>query len=181
MNGKKKMTVFLIIFILFLVIASIFYRNLSKEIEPKSTKNTVEIVTAPDINIINYDGNKIKLSQMFGKPIVMNFWASWCPSCKSEMPYFNSIYEEKNNEITFMMVDLVDDKRETIETGTQLIEKEGYNFPVYFDVEQEAQRNYQVFSLPTTVFIDKNGQINSIKKGKISEENLRFEIDLISK
>ena len=64
---------------------------------------------------------------IFDKPVVLNFWASWCPPCKEEMPDFNEVYGEVGEEIAFMMVDLVDG-RETIETGTQYITEKGLLF-----------------------------------------------------
>ena len=145
---------------------------------PEDSGNSEKSI-APDFIVANGDENEIKLSDKFGKPIVLNFWASWCPPCKEEMPVFNSIHEEMGDDITFMMVNLVDGQRETKETGTQYITEQGFTFPVYFDIKGEAGYTYNVSSIPTTVFIDKDGFIITGIRGSIDENTLRRGIDLI--
>jgi peroxiredoxin len=76
-------------------------------------------------------------------------------------------------------VDLVDGQRETKETGAQYIEEQGFSFPVYFDVEQEAASAYGILSIPTTLFIDKDGYIVTGVQGAIDAKTLRKGIDLI--
>jgi thiol-disulfide isomerase/thioredoxin len=125
------------------------------------------------------DGRTINLSDFYGKPIVLNFWASWCPPCKSEMPDFDKVYADVKDDIVFLMVDLVDGQRETIETGKRFIADQGYSFPVYFDTTGDASNTFDIEAIPTTFFIDKNGNINSYVLGAISENALRQSIEKI--
>lgn len=194
MNKKSKTILLFVAFALFIVIAVFAYDTLSKKISPQSninvTQNEGEVtqnsqneekekIEAPDFTVLDIDGNPVKLSDLFGKPIVLNFWASWCSPCKSEMPEFNEVYKDLGEDITFVMVNLVDGQRETKETGTQYITEQGFSFPVYFDTEQEAANAYGIRSIPTTVFIDKDGYIVTGAQGTIDAETLKKGIDLI--
>jgi thiol-disulfide isomerase/thioredoxin len=126
-------------------------------------------------------GESVKLSDFIGKPVVLNFWASWCPPCKREMPHFNEVYSEFKNEVEFMMVDLVDGKRETVEKGKKHIQDQGYNFPVYFDTNQGAAAAYNISSIPTTVLIDAQGNIADVYQGYMEKDELISGIRLIQK
>lgn len=146
-----------------------------------STESTEEEdLKAPDFTALDSEGNEVKLSDLVGKPIVLNFWASWCPPCKAEMPEFNKVYEEMGEEVTFLMVDMVDGQRETMEKGKKHIEKNGFTFPVYYDTKQEAAYLYGVASIPTTYFIDKEGNVITGVQGAIDEKNLRKGISIIT-
>ena len=134
---------------------------------------------AADFTVIDSEGNSVKLSDMAGKPVVLNFWASWCPPCRVEMPDFDRVYKETGSEIKFMMVDLVDGQRETVETGAGYIRENGYSFPVYFDTEREGAAAYNVRYIPTTVFINSDGYVVNTAQGAINEVTLRKNIELI--
>lgn len=127
---------------------------------------------APDFTVENADGEAVSLSSMEGKPVVLNFWASWCPPCKSEMPDFQKAYETYGEEIQFMMVDLTDGSRETRETAGKFIEEQGFTFPVYYDVNQEGVYAFYVSAVPATYFIDEKGVIVAAGKGMLDEEAL---------
>jgi cytochrome c biogenesis protein CcmG/thiol:disulfide interchange protein DsbE len=139
-----------------------------------------EKVKAPDFTVADGTGKSVKLSQIIGeKPIVLNFWASWCGPCKSEMPHFDKVYADVKDDVTFMMVDLVDGQRETTSTGKKYIEAQGYKFPVYFDTEQQAALAYGIQAIPTTFFIDTDGYIVAGKQGGMDEETLRKYIEVL--
>lgn len=195
MNKQSKTILLIAVFALFIVAAVFAYNALSKKVSPQNnidvTQNEGEVsqtspdeekekVKAPDFTVLDMDGNSVKLSDLFGKPIVLNFWASWCTPCKTEMPEFNEVYEDLGEDITFMMVNLVDGKRETKETGAQYITEQGFSFPVYFDTEQEAAYAYGIRSIPTTIFIDKDGYIVTGAQGTIDTATLKKGIDLIN-
>lgn len=137
-------------------------------------------VEAVDFTAWNAEGEEVRLSDYYGTPIVLNFWASWCPPCKSEMAHFNKVSEELEGEVTFLMVDMVDGQQETKEKGEQFIADSGYTFPVLYDVNQEAAYSYGVSSLPTTYFVDQEGYIVAGAKGAIDETTLRSGIALIA-
>lgn len=134
---------------------------------------------APDFTVQDFGGKSVKLSDFFGKPVVVNFWASWCRPCKSEMPHFNKAYSDYKGKVVFMMVDLVDGQRETIESGNDYVKSSGFKFPVYFDTKQDAAYTYTIQSIPTTLFIDSGGHIVKTVRGAMSEATLMKNIDLI--
>ena len=141
--------------------------------------DTDKPVAAPDFTAYGDDGATVKLSGYIGKPVVLNFWASWCPPCKSEMPHFNSVYEEVKEDVIFLMVNLTDGVLETEENGRQYITENGYTFPVLYDKDQEAAYAYGIRSIPSTVFIDEDGTIAAGVVGAISEETLRLGIGIL--
>lgn len=148
--------------------------------EPEEESENSEEVSylAPDFTVTDMDGNSVSLSDKFGKPIIVNFWASWCPPCKSEMPDFEEAFKEYGNEITFMMVNMTGG-RETVESAKSFIEKSTYSFPVYFDTEYQAAMTYGVSSIPQTIFIDKYGNLTAYAQGMIDKNALDTGIGMI--
>ena len=136
-------------------------------------------VEAPDFTAVDADGTEVKLSDYVGKPIVLNFWASWCSPCKSEMPEFNAAWEELDGEVQFLMVNMTDGARETVESAREYVEGEGFTFPVLFDTKSEAAIAYSAYSLPTTYFIDAEGYLVARAVGAIDGETLQKGLDLI--
>lgn len=137
-----------------------------------------EKVPAPDFTVIDAEGNEVKLSDMVGKPVVVNFWASWCGPCKMEMPEFEEIYKELGDEVHFMMVNLTDGWQETKEKAENFIEEQGYTFPVYYDTMSEGAMNYGVSSIPATYFIDAEGNAIAQARGAIDGETVKIGIDM---
>lgn len=165
--------------------------NTQEEQEKQEQEQEEQDMQAPDFTVTDKDGNEVKLSSLFGKPIVLNFWASWCPPCKSEMPEFQKVYEDLGDEVQFVMIDSVDGQRETKENGEKYINENGFTFPVYYDLIYnndgdkqtasfgDAVVNYGIRAFPTSVFIDKDGNVVTGAEGAINEETLRKGIDLI--
>ena len=137
-------------------------------------------ILAPDFHVYDKDGNTVHLSDFFGKPIVLNFWASWCGPCQSEMPDFNEKYAELGGDVHFVMVNMTDGGRETVETASAFIEKNGYNFPVFFDTTGEAAATYGAYSLPTSFFINAEGHVIAQAVGAIDAATLQKGIDMIT-
>ena len=138
-----------------------------------------EVSHAPDVHIFDREGNEVHLSQYFGRPLVLNFWASWCGPCQSEMPDFNDKYKELGDQVNFVMVNMTDGQRETVETASEFIDRNGFEFPVFYDTTGEAGYVYEAYSLPTTYFIDAGGHVIAQAVGAIDAATLQEGIDLI--
>lgn len=131
-----------------------------------------------DFTVTDYDGNKVKLSDFKGKPIVLNFWATWCYYCKVEMPDFNEAYK-KYPDVQFLMVNATGVNGETVESAKAYVEQEKYEFDVFFDTEYEGLRQFGISSFPATIFIDKDGNVQTERIGMLTMDALEKEIEKI--
>lgn len=136
---------------------------------------------APDFKVTDANGKEIKLSDYIGKPVLLNFWASWCPPCKAEMPDFEAAYKEYGEDVVFLIVNLTDGIYETIGTAKKYISDMGYTFPIVFDTSSEAANAYSVTGIPNTYFIDKDGYIVKYVDQMISAVQLDEGLKLIAK
>ena len=145
-----------------------------------SSENSDSVETpAPDFTVYDLDGNEVRLSDYIGKPVILNFWASWCGPCKMEMPDFQSKYQELGEEIQFLMINMTDGSRETTDSASAFISEQGYTFPVFYDTDSDAAIAYGAYSLPTTYFIDAEGNAVARASGAIDAETLQTGIDMI--
>ena len=157
--------------------------EVTTEPEPETTPEPEETTEpgyseydpAPDFIVFDANGNPVRLSDMKGKPVVLNFWASWCPPCKAEMPDFDKVSRELDGEVVFMMVNVWD----TQSAAEAIIDSMGYTFPVYFDLLEDAVGKYGIESIPQTYFIDKWGGLVAYGVGALSEADLRYGISMI--
>lgn len=148
-----------------------------EELPDESTEEPENL--APDFLVYDKDGVARRLSDYFGRPIVLNFWASWCNPCRNEMPRFEESYKQYGSEVEFVMVNLTSGSRESFESASKFIEDSGYTFPVLYDTVGYAAYAYQVYSIPTTYFIDSNGSLRAQTSGAISSQTLKAGIELI--
>lgn len=156
------------------VLLSLFGCSSKGSVEEETTAETTEEQSdeLPDFKVYDMDGNAVTLYESFGKPLVVNFWATWCPPCKAEMPYFDELYKEYGDRVDFMMVNITDGQRDTTASVKAFIGSNKYSFPVYCDSEMSAAMAYGVNSIPMTLFIDSEGELINYKVGAISESAL---------
>ena len=147
----------------------------------QSESESVEISEdhAPDFTVLNWEGEDVKLSDLFGKPIVLNFWASGCGPCRNEMPDFQAAYEKYGNDVQFMMVNYIGFFGETVDSAKEFVNGQEYTFPVYFDTDNSAAATYGIYSIPQTFFINKHGEIVAYAQGMIDESSLEEGIGMI--
>ena len=147
--------------------------------EPPVEESVPAKIQAPDFTVYDKDGSEVHLSDFFGNPIVVNFWASWCGPCKMEMPDFHETYLELGDEIQFLMINMTDGSRETVDIAADFIAEQGYTFPVFYDTALSAAITYGAYSLPTTYFIDADGYAIAQATGAISADILMQGINMI--
>jgi len=197
--NKKTLIIVCTVLVLVIIGASVLYQSLEDQVQlgglatqpPSETETTVPAeetapvetteaidYSAPDFAVLDWEGNSVKLSGFEGKPVVLNFWASWCGPCKSEMPDFEEAYQEYGEQIHFLMVNCTGG-RETVDSAKAFIEDNGYTFPVYFDTTYEAAATYGASSIPMTFFIDANGDLVTYGMGALSADLLQTGIDMI--
>jgi len=138
-----------------------------------------EKYAAPDFTVYDYDGNPHKLSDYAGKPVVLNFWASWCSPCKSEMPEFDEAYAKYGENVHFLIVNLTDGSGETVESASSYVRDNGYTFPVYYDTDIDAAMQYGVTSIPATYFIDSEGCLAAYGVGAMDGATLEKGIGMV--
>ena len=180
MKNKNTFWMYLLIFAIVIVGATFAYKKLSPnfKMENISTEEEAEKPKAIDFEVVGKDGNKVSLLDYEGKPIVLNFWASWCGPCKMEMPHFQEVYEEMGEEIQFFMVNATAG-RETMEKAQKYIDENGYTLPFFFDTERNALSAYGINAFPTTFFINSDGEIIAAAQSAIDKDTLLKGINMI--
>ena len=191
MKNKRTLLIIILVFALLIGGATLLYRQLGQNItaERLSTQaaqqegsndesETEQKTKAPDFTVYDAEGNEVHLSDYVGKPIVLNFWASWCGPCQMEMPDFHEKYLVLSEDVNFLMVNMTTG-RETMESAYAFIEKNEYSFPVFYDINSDAALTYGAYSLPTTFFIDADGYAVAQATGAIDAETLQKGIDMI--
>jgi peroxiredoxin len=124
---------------------------------------------APDFELATLDGQSVALADYAGDVVVVNFWATWCPPCRAEMPGINAVYEAYKAD--GLMV-LAVNAREDASLVNGFVGANDFTFPVLLDPNGRVVDEYVVHSFPTTFIIDRAGVIRHMQSGIISEEEL---------
>ena len=192
MKNKNVFRIILFLLAMILVGAFVLYTELGEKFLPdqlavKETQEPAqetgepeeEIPTAPNFVVYDGEGNEVCLTDYLGKPVVLNFWASWCGPCQSEMPAFEEKYQALGDQVQFLMINVTDGARETVETASVFIAEKGYTFPVVYDTTAEATMAYGAYALPLTIFINADGYAVAHANSAIDGETLQRGIDMI--
>lgn len=180
--SKKGLIVLVAVLVVVIVGAAVAYSALAPAAmsdTARTAEKQDEQTEAPDFRMVSAGGEELSLSSLRGTPVVLNFWASTCGPCKSEMPEFQTAFEEYGSQVQFVMLNVPDFNGETRERALQLVEQNTYTFPVYFDVSAEAQVQYGVTSIPRTYFISADGILEAYAAGVISAAALDEGISML--
>ena len=119
---------------------------------------------APDFTLKSRDGTNIKLSELRGQVVMLNFWASWCGPCRQEMPILEKIYQKYEPlGFTLLGVNVEEDSKEAL----HYLKTVEVSFPILFDNENSTSQLYDVIAMPSTVMIDRDGNMRYIHKGYV--------------
>jgi len=130
---------------------------------------------APEVSLTTTAGETFALSALRGKPVVLNFWATWCPPCRAELPELQAAHERYAGEVIIAGVNQAEPPASVIAFAGQV----GLSFPLPLDVRGDVSRQYAVRSLPTTFFIDRDGIIRRIQIGPVTEATLAQALQVI--
>jgi peroxiredoxin len=130
---------------------------------------------AEDFSLIDLEGKSQSLSQYRGKIVLVNFWATWCKPCTTEMPAMQTVYEKlrEKNFVVLAINELEDDAK-----VREHIKQYGHTFPVLMDHDNKVANQFGVFGLPVSVFIDQEGRVQEyIKGGLLTEQKIQMVVD----
>lgn len=135
---------------------------------------------APDFELETLAGNKLKLSDLRGKKVILNFWATWCPPCKVEMPEMQKFYDEYNDDVEIIAVNLT--ASETNEKKVKhYIDEHKYTYPVPLDKDSKVGDTYMAITVPTTYFIGTDGKVQQPRKvGPMTYEYMEEMLDALN-
>ena len=129
---------------------------------------------APDFTLFNLEDEEVTLSDLQGKRVVLNFWATWCPPCEAEMPHMQKYYDKYSEEdnVEIVGVNLTYGK-EKVERVEQFLQSYDITFPVVLQPDDAVEEQYGIITLPTTYFIDREGKIQKKILGPLDLDSLR--------
>lgn len=152
-------------------------RLAASEAEEKANAATTP---APDFTMTDADGATLTLADFKGKPVLLNFWASWCGPCASEMPDIQSAWEEHGNDVEFVIVNMTDMNGETEQSAKAFLAENNYTFPCYFDANNSAATAFGVSSIPQTYLINAEGNIIGAYMGAMDASVIAQGIDMLA-
>ena len=167
-NKNQKNIILAIVILIILVVVLIIINPFKKNQEKNILEGTnAELGTsvgnkAPNIILNDLDSKPVLLSDFKNKKnVIVNFWATWCPPCKEEMPLFQKIYEQNKENLVILGINLQEDPT----TIKKFLEEYKITFPILLDPNADAKKLYNVITQPVTYFINKDGIIIDKKQG----------------
>ncbi|MCC6499345.1 MAG: redoxin domain-containing protein [Anaerolineales bacterium] len=136
---------------------------------------------APDFSLPTTDGETMRLSDFRGQAVLVNLWATWCPPCRAEMPAIEKVYNEYKDEgFVVLAIDMT--YQDKLSSVPPFVQEHELTFPILLDETGETARAYQLRSLPSSFFIDRNGIIREVViGGPMAEALLRTRVEEILK
>lgn len=122
---------------------------------------------APDFALPTLEGETVRLSDFKGKPVLLNFWATWCGPCRAEFPDFQKA--SVDNADTLVIIGINNTSTDQKDQVPAFVEEFGVTYPIVLDETGETAKAYGILGLPTSIFIDRNGNINEIFTGPINK------------
>jgi len=126
---------------------------------------------APDFEVVDLNGNAFKLSDLKGKPVLLNFWATWCPPCKSELPDFERFFEKYGKQVHIVAVNLTLSEKSK-DAVKKFVKQQGLTFPVYLDAEGSVAEMYLVRYIPTSYILDEDLVVKDMHVGPLKFEDM---------
>ncbi|MBD3949738.1 TlpA family protein disulfide reductase [Tuanshanicoccus lijuaniae] len=140
-------------------------------------ETTTTNIIGPDTTFLDKAGNVLHLNDKKGRPMILNLWASWCPPCREEMPFFEKAYQMYQNDVEFIMLNAIGSRNtETKEAADSFLTEIGLDLPVYYDIDKNNQLMFGATIFPSTVFFDETGRAVKTIRGMLTEEQLITEI-----
>jgi cytochrome c biogenesis protein CcmG/thiol:disulfide interchange protein DsbE len=166
MRSNKLFILLLIVAVGVTVYFNLSGQNLSKDERPEIG------FQAPDFSLERLDSDDMYSLESTDKPIVINFWASWCGPCREEAPELVRLHEQYKDDVEVYAINLTN--TDSLVGVERFVEEYGFEFPVLLDRKGEIGGKYQVLSIPTTFFVDANGTIVHKIVGFASKTDLEF-------
>ncbi|MDI6870786.1 MAG: TlpA disulfide reductase family protein [Bacillota bacterium] len=174
---QRKGILFFLMALLALIAAGLWYRMNSLRPAPGDALVGGGLPSVgnrtPDFQLTDLAGKKVKLADFRGKPVFLNFWATWCVFCRAEFPIIEEAYKEYGAKVVFLAVNT----GEQPATAKEYLDRNGARVPVLFDPEGEVARRYLVQGLPTSYFISPDGVIRDKVVGAVDGPGLRTRLE----
>ena len=187
MLKEKWWLPFLTVGVMLVAIFALFYiagpNRHNKGLTQKDVSSAVEHELTgqqlPEFEMVDQAGYQKKSTEFYDKPMLVVEWASWCPDCQKQLPEIQKVYEKYKGNIHFVMLDMLDSKRETKERADQYISEKNYTFPYYYDTDERAADILHVQSIPTIYLVDKNQKVKKVMTDFHDEAALEKQLEEI--
>ena len=131
---------------------------------------------APDINLPGLDGRTVRLADLHGKVVLVNFWATWCPPCQAEMPELQSVFQGRQSG-DFVILGV--DQAESADVVRPYVSQRHFAWTFALDQNTDVSRAYGVYGIPESFLVDQQGRITYIWKGPLSRSELEQQLALL--
>ncbi|WP_026695802.1 peroxiredoxin family protein [Peribacillus kribbensis] len=169
---KKVLSIILLLLLVSVaIVQAMEKKKVEKPIESQTALAASGIKTgkaAPDFTLKTLEGKAVQLSDLKGKKVILNFWATWCPPCKKEIPEIEAYAKNAPKDEMILAVNM--DPYADVKGFSK---KMGITFPILLDTDNEVNTSYKIVSIPTTYFIDKKGIVRNKIMGAMTKEDLK--------